>query len=218
MKICVLIPSFNEEKTIGWLVAAVKKLGHAVVVVDDGSGDNTAKIALEAGAEVLVNEINLGKGSSLRRAFEMMKTKDYDAIVTMDGDGQHLPSDIEQFLKAYVQRKPGIIVGNRMLRAKGMPLLRWLTNKIMSFVISKKCRQEVPDTQCGFRLIDKEVLMRLELATEKFEIESEMLLEASRLGFKIESVPIVTVYEGQYSAIHPVKDTVRFFKFMLGRR
>ncbi|HQP92322.1 MAG TPA: hypothetical protein PLU24_06575, partial [Candidatus Omnitrophota bacterium] len=99
-----------------------------------------------------------------------------------------------------------------------MPFVRWVTNGFMSLMISCMCKQRVPDTQCGFRLIDMDVLKNLTLATEKFEIESEMLLEAARKGYKIESVPITTVYEGQYSAIHPVKDTIRFFQFVFKKR
>lgn len=218
MKYCVLIPSFNEEKTIGWIVRAVREQGLQVLVVDDGSRDDTAKIAGENGAEVIVNEKNLGKGTSLRRAFDILRHRDYDAVVVMDGDGQHLPKDVAPFIRMHEETKPGVIVGNRMARSKGMPLVRWLTNKFMSFVISYVCRQRIPDSQCGFRLLDKRVLKAMKLSTEKFEIESEILLEASRQGFKIESVPITTVYEGQHSAIHPLRDTVRFFKFMAGRK
>ncbi len=218
MKICVLIPSFNEEKTIGWLVKAVREKGFDVVVIDDGSSDQTTKIARENGAEVIVNEHNIGKGASLRRAFGLLSEKNYDAVITMDGDGQHLPDDILPFVRCYEQGKPAIIVGNRMLKAKGMPLVRWLTNKFMSFVISGLCKKDIPDSQCGFRLIDTKVLKDLNLSTENFEIESEMLFEAAKNGYKIESIPVTTVYEGQYSAIHPVKDTVRFIKFVLRKQ
>lgn len=218
MKIVCLIPSFNEEKTIGWLVKAVRKLGHDALVIDDGSCDKTAQLAHENGAEVVINERNLGKGASLRKAFGILSGRDYDVIIIMDGDGQHLPTDIGQFIDCYKEKKPGIIVGNRMDKAKGMPFIRWLTNKSMSFIISVMCKQCVPDTQCGFRLVDINVIRSVNLSTEKFEIESEMLLEASRKGFQISSVPVTTVYDGQYSAIHPLKDTIRFFKFVFKKR
>ena len=214
MKACVLIPSFNEEKTIGGLVKSVLDQGYRVLVIDDGSSDATATIAKENGAEVLVNEKNMGKGLSLRRAFTLLAKRDFDAVITMDGDGQHLPSDLAPFVNSFEQKKPGIIVGNRMLEAKGMPPVRWLTNKFMSFLISCFCHQSIPDSQCGFRLIDVRVLKKMNLQTDNFEIESEMLLEAAKNGFRIESVPIATVYEGQHSAINPWKDTIRFFKFL----
>ena len=218
MNICVLIPSLNEEKKIGWLVASVKKQGFDVIVIDDGSSDNTANVASDSGAQVIVNEHNLGKGASLRKAFDVVLKRDYDAVIIMDGDGQHLPSDIAPFIDIYIKQKPGIIVGDRMHKAKGMPLVRWLTNRFMSIYISKMCGQLIPDTQCGFRLVAMDVLRRMQLNTEKFEIESEMLLEAARQGYRIASVPIATVYEGQYSAIHPLRDTIRFFKFILKKR
>lgn len=218
MKICVLIPSFNEEKTIGWLVRAVREFNYDVFVIDDGSRDRTAQFASENGAEVLINKKNLGKGASLRKAFDVLMHRDYDCIVTMDGDGQHLPEDLIHFARLFEEKRPGIIVGNRMMKPKGMPLIRWLTNKFMSFVLSKMCKQHVFDTQCGYRLIDMEVLKKLKLSTEKFEIESEMLIEAALNGFKIESVPITTVYSGQNSAIHPVKDTLRFLRFVFKER
>ena len=214
MKLCVLIPSFNEEKTIGGLVKSVLGEGHHVLVIDDGSSDATATIAKENGAEVLVNEKNMGKGLSLRRAFEVLAKRDIDAVAIMDGDGQHLPGDLAAFVSSFEQNKPGIVVGNRMFKPKGMPPVRWLTNKFMSFLISCFCHQSIPDSQCGFRLIDVQVLKKINLQTDNFEIESEMLLEAAKNGFRIESVPIATVYEGQHSAINPWKDTIRFFKFL----
>ena len=218
MKIVCLIPSFNEEKTIGWLVKEARTYGFDCFVIDDGSSDRTAQLAHENGAEVIINITNMGKGASLRKAFNLLAGREYEAVIILDGDGQHLPKDIAQFVDCYRTERPGIIVGNRMGRAKGMPFVRWITNGLMSFMISKMCRQWIPDTQCGFRLIDMNVLKTLSLATEKFEIESEMLIEASRNGFKIRSVPITTVYEGQYSAIHPIKDTIRFFQFVFKKR
>ncbi|MFH1691063.1 MAG: glycosyltransferase family 2 protein [Candidatus Omnitrophota bacterium] len=218
MKICILIPSFNEERTIGWLVKTVLEYGYDVFVIDDGSSDKTAKLAQENGANVIINESNMGKGASLRKAFKLLMDKNYDAFIIMDGDGQHLPEDLVYFVKLFEKERPGIIVGNRMIKPKGMPLIRWLTNKFMSFVLSKMCRQDVFDSQCGFRLVDMNVLKKLRLSTEKFEIESEMLIEAASNGFRIESVPITTIYSGQNSAIHPVKDTIRFFQFVFKKR
>jgi len=218
MKICVLIPAFNEERSIGWLVKAVRGLGYDTIVIDDGSKDNTAIIAKDSGADVLTNEHNLGKGVSLRKAFGHVVSRDYDAAIIMDADGQHLPADIAPFVDCFLKNEPGLIVGNRMFKSKGMPFVRWCTNWAMSCIISIMCRQRVPDSQCGFRLISMGLLRKMNLNTEKFEIESEMLLEAARQGYRIESVPITTVYEGQFSAIHPWHDTVRFFNFIFKKR
>ena len=214
MKTICVIPAYNEEKTIGGLARTVKDQGYDVLVVDDGSRDRTAALAREAGAEVLINPQNMGKGASLRRAFVLVTSRGYDAVVVMDADGQHLPADVRRLLEQLEETGADMVVGNRMLKATGMPFLRWVTNKSMSLLLSLMCRQYIPDSQCGFRALRMPLLKTLALQTENFEIESEMLLEAARHGFKIASAPIATVYEGQYSAIHPWKDTVRFFKLL----
>lgn len=213
-----LIPSFNEEKTIGWLVMSLRVKGFDVTVIDDGSMDQTARLAHANGAEVIINERNLGKGASLRKAFEILKNRPCEGVIIMDGDGQHLPSDVDPFILCFRDKAPGLVVGNRMHKPKGMPLIRQLTNAFMSAIISGMCGQRIPDTQCGFRLISIDALRAIALNTERYEIESEMLLEVARAGFKIESVPIASVYDGQYSAIHPIKDTIRFFRFICGKK
>lgn len=215
MKICVVIPTYNEAKTITALINQIRLQGFEIVVVDDGSKDNTAIIAADSGATVLRNPDNEGKGVSLVKGFNYALDKDFDAVVTMDGDGQHLPQDIPFFIKAAECSDSAVFVGNRMSHPENMPFLRILTNKLMSYVISKVARQRIYDTQCGFRLIKKGALKKIDLATRKYEIESEMLIKASRLGFRIESIPIRTVYGGQKSQINPILDTVRFIKFFL---
>ncbi|MGE5280555.1 MAG: glycosyltransferase family 2 protein [Deltaproteobacteria bacterium] len=218
MKVICVIPSYNEEKTIAWLVREAKELGHDVLVVDDGSRDRTAALARSAGAEVLENERNMGKGASLRNAFRHIRDREADIVVVMDGDGQHLPRDIARLIEGIVKDGADIVVGNRMGRAKGMPFVRWATNTFMSGLLSLLCRRMIPDTQCGFRALRMEALKNLMLKTENFEIESEMLLEGSRRGLRIRSAPVTTVYEGQHSSIHPWRDTLRFFRFLFAKR
>ena len=201
MKICALIPSYNESKTIGLLVKSVKLIGLDAVVVDDGSIDRTAEIARDSGAVVLRREQNKGKGTSLKEGFCYALDKDYDAAITMDADGQHSPDDIPKFIAAAERADADMIVGNRMSSAKNMPPIRWLTNKLMSFVISKICRQSIPDSQCGFRLFKKEALKTLDLTSANYEIESEALIEACRKNLKIKFIPIQTIYTRQISRV-----------------
>jgi glycosyltransferase involved in cell wall biosynthesis len=215
MKTCVIIPTYNEAKTIGELVSQVRSQNMDVVVVDDGSQDNTFEIAQSRGATILRNEINQGKGASLIKGFRYALEKGFDAIVTMDGDGQHLSEEIPYFMRLAKYSDSGIFVGNRMSRPKTMPWPRLLTNKFMSYLISKITKQKIPDTQCGFRLIKKAVLEKLDLKTCKYETESEILIKGARLGFKIESVPIKTIYEGEKSQINPFVDTLRFIRYIL---
>jgi len=216
MKTCVVIPTYNESNSIADLVNQIKKQGLEAVVIDDGSLDNTSDIALSNGATVIRNNRNEGKGASLIRGFDHALTNAFDAIITMDGDGQHLPGEIPIFLKVAANSKSNVLIGNRMTSTKNMPLIRMVTNRIMSWFISLVARQYIPDTQCGFRLIKKEVLEKLKLATRKYETESELLIKASRLGFKIDSLPIRTVYSvNEKSQINPLRDTFRFIRYII---
>jgi glycosyltransferase involved in cell wall biosynthesis len=215
MKTCVIIPTYNEAKKIGKLVTEIRQQGLGIVVIDDGSRDNTSEIARNNGATVLRNDINQGKGASLIMGFNYALSNGYDAVITMDGDGQHLPEDIPFFMRLAKYSESGILIGNRMQKTKTMPTIRFLTNKFMSWLLSCLAKQDIPDTQCGFRLIKKEVLEKVALATSKYETESEILIKSSRLGFKIESVPIKTIYGAEKSQINPFIDTLRFIRLML---
>ena len=214
MNACVIIPTYNEEKMIGALVGQVKSLGLPVIVIDDGSQDKTSIVAGREGAVVLRNPDNQGKGASLRKGMKYALNSNFDAVITMDGDGQHLPSDINFFLRLAQYSHSQVFIGNRMSKLKNMPWVRVFTNKFMSWLISKITKQKIPDTQCGFRLFKKEALSLISLKTSKYETESEALIRASRLGFRIESVPIKTVYNNEKSQINPFIDTLRFIRFI----
>lgn len=215
MRTCVIIPTYNESKAIAGLINQLHKLGLKAIIIDDGSSDDTVKIALEAGAEVLCNKSNTGKGASLIKGYAFAVSQGFDAVISMDGDGQHSADDIKVFIQKAESSNCGVIVGNRMAMTKGMPVLRIATNRFMSKIISAVAKQRIPDTQCGFRLVKKEVLQKMNLSTSKYETESEILIKAARLGFKIESVPVKTIYSGQKSQINPFVDTLRFLRFMV---
>jgi len=215
MKTCVIIPTYNEAKEIGNLVKQIRSQNLDVVVVDDGSSDDTAMIAKDCGAVVLCNPTNEGKGASLIKGFDFALSHDFDAVINMDGDGQHLPEDIPYFIRLAKYSDSAIIIGNRMQKTKNMPVVRLFTNRFMSWFLSSLAHQNIPDTQCGFRLIKKEVLKKIRLVTSKYETESEILIKCSRLGFKIESVPIKTIYMDEKSQINPFIDTLRFFRFVI---
>lgn len=214
MKVCVLIPAYNEETTIAPLVQEIRKNGFEVIVVEDGSTDNTALRAKESQALVLSHPRNLGKGQALRTGFKYIRGGDYDAVVIMDADGQHLASEIGGFIKSAQNSKAGIIIGNRMQNPIGMPLVRRITNHLTSYIISKVTSVNIPDSQCGFRLIKTEVLKKLNLSTMKYETESEILIEAAKNNFIIESIPVKAIYANQKSQINPVFDTIRFWSLI----
>ncbi len=215
MKIAVILPAYNEDSTIGDLISRVKSQALIPVVVDDGSSDNTSSISSHAGAVVIRNELNQGKGAALSRGLEYCLKQGFDAVVVMDSDGQHLPEDIPRFIKQAQVSSASVFIGNRMTQTRSMPLLRFVTNSAMSWIISTICREDIPDTQCGFRLLKSEALSGMRLSSRNYEIETEMIFQAKRLGLRIESVPIHTVYTAtDNSRINPVVDTLRFIRFI----
>ncbi len=213
-RVLVLIPAYNEEKHILEVIQKTRDLGYPVLVVDDASSDNTVHRVQALGINILTTNVNHGKGSALRRGFEWFLTKDYSGLILMDADGQHDPNALDLFIQALRDNENSVIVGNRMQDPKGMPWLRRATNHLMSWIISSLARQPIPDSQCGYRALRRELLEKMELHTSRFEIESEILLEAARCGYRIGSIRIQSVYAGEKSSIHPFKDTIRFFRFL----
>lgn len=215
IKICILIPVLNEAQTIAVVVSSLRAQKLDVVVIDDGSTDDSGAIARRNGATVIRHEVKKGKGQSLRDGFRYALERGYDGVITMDGDGQHDAADIGQFLRLVAKERPGIIVGNRMADPRGMPYVRYLTNRFMSFLISSACGQRIADTQCGYRYIDSRVLCEVPLACDDFEIETEMLMKSAKRGFRIDSVPVTTIYRDEESKINPWKDTIRFITYFM---
>jgi len=214
MKIAIVIPAYNEAQNIDSLVRAVRALGYDCIVVDDGSVDKTDLIATEAQAVVIKTGGKSGKGHALKMGFDYVLAHGYEALIAMDGDGQHSPADISAFVTCCQNTNADIVSGNRMQNPKGMPLIRFATNHFMSWLISLFCHQNIPDTQCGFRLIKSKVLQVIKLESSDFEIETEVLIKASKKGFKIASVGIQTIYRNEVSKIQPMRDTIRFAAYL----
>ena len=214
MKICLVIPVHNESSAIGPLIEAIRRKNLDVVVIDDGSSDRSGEIASQKGAKVLRNTQRSGKGFSLQRGFDYAMEQSYEAVIAMDGDGQHDAGDLDCFIDQAQIAPVCIIAGNRMHNVKDMPWLRCLTNRGMSWLISCFCHQPIPDTQCGYRYIHSKILKEIHLSSSDFEIETEVLIQAAKKGFKIYSVPIKTIYRDEESKIHPLKDTIRFFRYL----
>ena len=216
MKVWIIIPAYNDRFRLAGILDELKSKNFSILVVDDGSIDNTYEVAEEKADFVIRNEKNLGKGMSLKKGISyLLKETDFDYLITMDADGQHSPSELNKFLQK-AEDGAYFVVGNRMSDPIGMPKLRIITNKVMSWLISRISRQKIPDTQCGFRLIRREVLEKINITTNNFEIESEILIKAARSGFPIKSIPIRSIYfKSLESRINPFVDTVRFIKFIL---
>lgn len=212
-QVCVLIPVYNEAGKIGVVIRRVQEQGFRVLVSDDGSFDETAAIAERLGAKVLRSKKNEGKGASMRKGLEEFLKTDLAAVILMDSDGQHDPADLAAFVGA-LDTGADLVIGNRMERSEGMSWIRRLINRIMSGVLSALAKQNVPDSQCGYRGLTREAVSGLTLGSDRFEVESEMILEASRRHFKIVSVPIRCIYADETSRIRPAQDTLRFFYYI----
>lgn len=215
MRTCVIIPAYNVEKTLPRVIKGAQKYVEKVIVVDDGSTDATFTKAKEAGAEVLKHEKNEGKGGALRTGLESALEKGFEQIILMDGDGQHDPNEIPKFLKAAEEPRADIIVGSRMENVKDMPRDRLTVNRIGSCLTSLLARQRIPDSQSGYRLVKSKILKKITLTSQRYDVESEMLIKAGKRGFGIKSIPIKTIYRQEISHFRKFWDTLRFIKLIL---
>ncbi len=219
MRTVVIIPCKNLESEIGDVVRGVLELdlNLDVVVINDGSTDRTSASAGAAGAHVLEHEVNLGKGAALKTGFEYAIEKGYDAAITMDGDGQHEPSAIPDFLDTLKKRDADVIIGSRMHAVGEMPKLRIWTNRTTSRIVSLIAGQEISDSQSGYRLIKVSVLRDVvkSFVTTRYDTESELLIRAARRGYKVAAVAIRSIYTGTVSHINPFVDTLRFVRLVI---
>ncbi len=207
----VVIPAYHAEKTIEPLVREASARVQSVIVVDDGSADETAPRAEAAGAVVLRHARNQGKGAALQTGFSHILASPLRVAITMDADGQHAPEEIDRFLEAYQRTGIPVLLGNRMAHNEQMPSVRRWTNRLMSRLISREMHHYVPDTQCGFRLFHRQVLPFLRTESDRFAAETEMLLHLADRGFRIDFVRVATVYRPELkSHIRPVRDTYQF--------
>jgi glycosyltransferase involved in cell wall biosynthesis len=214
--IIVLVPAYQEAPRIGAVVeAATRHL--PVVVVDDGSTDGTADIALRAGADVVRQEPNQGKGGALRRGFTELLARGADAAITLDADGQHDPSEIPAFVEAWQHGHADLLIGRRDFRR--MPVVRRLSNLVGGAVLSWAVGQHVPDNQSGFRLVGRK-LMEASLGSREtgFEFEVELIATCIGEGMRLEWLPIRTIYGGGPSHIRPVHHLRSFLRITLDAR
>jgi glycosyltransferase involved in cell wall biosynthesis len=213
--IAAVIPAYQEQKHVGEVAQRARMQLEHVLVVDDGSTDATADRARAAGVDVVVHPQNRGKGESIKTGLRYWFDRGSEYVVLLDADGQHLPEEISRFVGATASESGAkIFVGSRMNDTRTMPLLRRMVNRYMSNQISRVCGQQIPDTQCGFRMLHRDIIPEVLSGASRFEYETEMLIIASRKGYRIASVPITTIYSDEVSSINPVGDTLRFLKLI----
>jgi glycosyltransferase involved in cell wall biosynthesis len=208
-EIAALIPAYNAAGSLPAVIAGAKEFGLPVVVVDDGSDDATAEVARAAGAEVLRHQVNRGKGMALRTGFWFILQQGYKAVITIDADGQHDPSYIPSFIRAFEQARGEIVIGSRAKEFGGMSWLRRFWNKLGVRAVSKMIGTPLTDTQSGYRLIASTVLRGLPLRATGYEGELELLLKACKRGHKVLEIPIISHYADGRPSSHfqPVRDT-----------
>ena len=212
MVVLALIPAYNESEHIAEVVRDTRT--HLpVLVVDDGSTDNTAARAEEAGASVLRQTPNQGKGAALRSGFRWALEGGYEAVVTLDADGQHDPTEIPKFLDAYTAYHADLIIGARNFQ--DMPPIRRLSNTVGRWSFSWAIGQPIRDNQSGYRLISSRLLEAILDSDETgFEFEVEMIVTCIQRGFRLDWVPIRTIYAGETSHIRPWHHTINFFRMV----
>lgn len=218
----IVIPALNERDTIGAIVRGCEAIGTGLIVVDDGSTDGTAAIAAENGATVLRNARNLGKGASLWRGMQAALARGAERIVTLDGDGQHRPSDIPALLARSWPSEEFIVIGSRRADRRAAPRARFIANRVADFWVSWAARHPVEDSQSGLRVYPASLLRCLAgrpVMASGFAFESEILIEAGRIGVGTRSVGIPAIYGEALRRSHfrPVTDIARIVIMVAGK-
>ncbi len=200
------IPALNEGPTIGSVVLKVRQFADQVIVIDDGSTDDTAEVASLAGAHVIRHARNLGKGMAVRSAWLYAREKDLECLVLLDGDHQHDPNDIPRLLEPVLSRKADVVIGVRWGKTSGMPMYRRVGKRALDFATAAALRNGmVTDSQSGYRVFSRRALLSLEPSENGLSIESQMLLEAQEKNLRITEVHIDARYDLDGSTISPGK-------------
>jgi glycosyltransferase involved in cell wall biosynthesis len=216
-RICILIPAYNAQETLGSVLKKIEPLKMDTLVVNDGSSDETKRVASENGAQLLEHSLNLGKGAALQTGFQYILQKDYQVVITLDADGQHDPSEIPSLLKIFQIVKPDILIASRAAEFGKMTFLRRFWNRLGVKAVARLCHSDITDSQSGFRLIRTKVLKEVDFSTFRFETELELLIKACKKGFSVLSVPINTQQVDGTGSSHfrPVADTWLVCKIFL---
>jgi len=214
--VLALIPAYNEARHIEAVVHAAR-IYLPVLVVDDGSVDDTTARAQEAGAAVLIQQPNQGKGAALKAGFRRAISEGCQAVLTLDADGQHDPAEIPIFLDAYRRQGFDLILGERNFGK--IPIVRRISNMIGRITFSWSLGRQVGDNQTGYRLISRRLMQAmLESPEQGFQFEVEMIVICVLNGFSLGTVPIRTIYAGESSHIQPLRHIVEFFRMVYQTR
>jgi glycosyltransferase involved in cell wall biosynthesis len=213
MSVAALVPAYQAAAHLGEVLLALRALPAPphVLVVDDGSRDATADVARQFGAAVHSFAGNRGKGHALLAGFDLLR--DFDAIVTLDADGQHPPACLPAFVAA-AEAGADLVLGTREI-TPDMPPSRQFANRFSSAWCSAIAGQRISDSQCGYRLYKRDVLAKTPVRASRYEVETEMAVRAARLGFRISEVQIPTVYGDEQSHLSVTRDVPRIVGMMV---
>lgn len=219
-RVAVVIPALNEERAIRGVVESVLAICPNVIVVDDGSTDATCERIADLPITLIRHTTSLGKGQGLRDGFRKARELGFDAVIAMDGDGQHLAADVPRMLAAARRYPEHIVIGARIRNRENQPLARRRANAVADWGISWGCGIPVADTQSGQRYYPLAALELVELAADDFVFEAALLIAAAReKNVGIVSVPIESRYQGEFRTSHfrPVRDVTRITLYTAGR-
>jgi glycosyltransferase involved in cell wall biosynthesis len=210
-EIGIVIPAYNAEKTIGGVIKELIGYGFKksnIIVINDGSKDNTEDVTRSQDVTLVKHEKNMGKGAALRNGFAAAGQMNLKKVFVIDADAQHRVSETNAFLK--LNGHYDMIIGERTDILSAMPLDRMVTNRTVNLVVSLLSGVRTTDVQCGFRYVDLKIFDKVQLRTNNYQTESEMVIRAARNKYKIGFVPVTTIYAGEKSYINPLLDTWRF--------
>ena len=194
MKTVVVIPAYNEATRIGAVVRGARQYVPDVIVVVDGATDDTAKVAAEAGARVIVHAENCGAGAATMTGLDAARLLGYDTVVTLDADGQHATADVPRLLEALQKEHADLVIANRFGTKNRIPLVRRIANGFGNFITFLVTGIYLPDTQCGFKVFGPKALAEVDLRMSGFEFCTEIIREAGTKKWKIVSIPSKVVY------------------------
>lgn len=204
-KIIAALPSYNEEKYIGTLVLKARQYAGEVIVVDDGSHDQTSKIAVLAGATVIRHDQNQGKGSAIQTIFSEARKRDCDVLILLDADSQHNPDEIPRLIAPIMSGEADIVIGSRTLIVNRTPYYRRFGQKVLLHSTNLMAGQRLSDSESGYRALSRKAICGLDLRENGFAVETEMIVDAARNGLHVREVPVSNIYTDDGSTLNPVR-------------